>query len=58
MTDPRSSSSEARSSEPVNEIEQTVAFDDLEDTVTLKVDLRPGLNRLVIRVREEFLFSV
>jgi hypothetical protein len=52
------SSSSSSSSQPVNEIEQTVHFDDLENTVTIKVDLRPGPNRLVVRVREEFLFSV
>ncbi len=58
MTDASNADASASPSGPVNETEQTVAFDDLEETVTVKVDLRPGRNRLVIRVREEFLFSV
>jgi hypothetical protein len=58
MTDSSNSNASASPGGPVTETDQTVAFDDLEETVTVKVDLRPGRNRLVIRVREKFLFSV
>jgi hypothetical protein len=45
-------------SQQVHEVKKTVTFEDLENAVTFNVELRPGHNRLVIRVREEFVFSL
>ena len=46
------------SSKQVNEVKKTVTFEDLENDVTFNVELRPGHNRLIVRVREEFVFSL
>ena len=52
MSDPQSSNS----GQAVNEIKQVTTFEDLENGVTLKIDLRPGLNHLVLRVRGQLFF--
>jgi hypothetical protein len=46
------------SSQQVNEVKKAVTFEALENSVTFNIDLRPGHNRLIVRARGEFLFSV
>jgi hypothetical protein len=53
-----SNSPSSSQGQQVNEIKKSISFDDLANPVTFNIDLKPGANRLVIRVRGSFILSV
>lgn len=50
--------SSSGSGQQVNEVKKETTFEQLDEDLTVDIELRPGQNRLVIRVRRSFVFSM
>jgi hypothetical protein len=53
-----SNQTNSSSSGAVNEVTKVVSVEAVEDGVAINITLRPGQNRVVVRVLDKFVFSV